>query len=323
MESVSLTTEDWQFIASTLLVFQETPQIGRIVSAIESVIPKEKEEEKPKPVKKVIIGINDFSGWRQQAAEVLIKAGIKCGRFEGTGEVSKGISYGHDPSETLVIVGNTSDGSRLSTVRATTQTAQVLAEVKQLVALGVTKGEFMNEAYLKGSSHNNEGATYAKLYLSALAAIRAAGLNFRLYANIDATMSWVEEMPTEFWVKVQGYTIHPYGAQSWAWGLAGYLKCLEYAAKKGASVGYIASEYGVELDGTEQGNSNFPQFSVKTEVERQKVIASMYERLIADNTAGGCEGIYYYQSHDDSGKWGLMDGLTPRASLSTVASFND
>lgn len=278
------------------------------------------EKAKETPVSKIIIGTNDFSGWQEAPAKTMVAAGIKCGRNEGTGEVAKAISYGHDPTDSVVIVGNTSSGSRLSTVNKATQTAQVVKEAEACAALGVELLEFMNEPYFKGQSHNKEGGVYAGLYLSALAAIKAKGLKVKLLACLDAEMAWVEAMPVEFWSNVQGLTIHPYGEQTWNYGLAGYLKCLQYASSKGANVGYYVTEYGVELKGK---NTQYPGFSVSTEAERQAAVTSMYNFLIKDKTAGGCKAIYYYQSHNDgTGTFGFMDDTNkPLPLMSTIAAF--
>lgn len=281
--------------------------------------PPHKEEPPVKPTS-VIIGTNDFSGWQEGPAKTMVAAGIKAGRIEGTGELSKAIGYGAVASEMMVIVGNTSDGSRLSTVNKSAQTAEVVKEAEACAKLGVGLLEFMNEPYLKGASHNKEGAKYAELYLSALAAIEAKGLKVRLLASLDCELSWVEAMPATFWASVQGFTIHPYGSLSWSFGWAGYLKCLEYASKKGANVGWFVSEDGTELNGK---TTQYPGFSVPTETERVQLVHAKYETYIASTVAGGCEGIYYYQSHNDStGTFGFMDNTNKALPLmSTIAAF--
>lgn len=314
---------------------------------------------KPPPIEppktSVIIGTNDFSGWQESPAKTMVAAGIKAGRIEGTGELSKAIGYGAVASEMMVIVGNTSDGSRLSTVNKSAQTAEVVKEAEACTKLGVGLLEFMNEPYLKGASHNKEGAKYAELYLSALAAIEAKGLKVRLLASLDCELSWVEAMPATFWASVQGFTIHPYGALSWSYGWAGYLKCLAYAEAKGANVGWFVSEDGVELNGVNMPmpaagtkshkiihaaadaelerrpltdrdlfvSTVYPGFSVPTEAERQPLVKSKIETYIASKVAGGCGGFYYYQSHNDStGTFGFMDNTNKALPLmSTIAAF--
>jgi hypothetical protein len=65
-----------------------------------------------------------------------------------------------------------------------------------------------------------------------------------------------------------------------------------------------------------------PPVTPPPETERQAQVKSMYERLIADKTAGGCKGIYYYQSHDDSNPFGFMNSdNSPRPLMSTIAAF--
>lgn len=290
-----------------------------VPAAPKPIEPPPHEEEPPKPTK-VIIGTNDWSGWQEGPAKTMLTAGIKAGRIEGTGELSKAIGYGAIASEMMVIVGNTSDSSRLSSVNKSAQTAEVLKEAEACAARGTQLLEFMNEPYLKGASHNKEGAKYAELYLSALAAIEAKGLKVRLLASLDCELSWVEAMPAEFWASVQGFTIHPYGSLSWSYGWAGYLKCLEYASKKGANVGWFVTEDGVELNGK---TTQYPGFSVNSEAERQALIKSKIETYIASTVAGGCEGFYYYQSHNDStGTFGFMDNTNkPLPLMSTIASF--
>lgn len=285
---------------------------------------KEEPPVKPPPVEPpktgVIIGTNDLSGWQEAPAKAMIVAGINAGRIEGTGELSKAIGYGAVASEMMVIVGNTSDGSHLSTVNKSAQTAEVVKEAEACAKLGVGLLEFMNEPYLKGASHNKEGARYAELYLSALAAIEAKGLKVRLLASLDCELSWVEAMPATFWTSVQGFTIHPYGSLSWSYGWAGYLKCLEYAQKKGANVGWFVSEDGTELNGK---TTQYPGFSVPTETERQALVKSKIETYIASKVAGGCGGFFYYQSHNDStGTFGFMDNTNKALPLmSTIAAF--
>lgn len=273
--------------------------------------------------RRIIIGTCDFSGWQEAPAKTMIAAGIKCGRHEGTSEVARALGYGHDPKDTLVIIGNTSDGQRLSAINQSALVGQCVKECEELVKLGVEKAELLNEWYLKGVAHNKECGVYEKLYLAVLAAIRAKGLAIRLYAGLDCELSQVEGMSAEFWAKVQGFTIHPYGTPSWSYGLAGYLQCLAYASQKGANVGYIVSEYGVELNGQEQGSTKFPGFSALNETLRGAQVETMYNLLTADRTAGGCEGIYYFQSHDDDGTtFGFMDNTNkPRELMNVISKY--
>lgn len=272
-------------------------------------------EPKPEPpappaIKSFVIGTNDPVGWGLANGKQIVAAGIKGARIEGPSQLVQTIEAGY--TDILVIVGNTSDGSRLSTVNKTSQTAQVVKEAEECAgAIAAHSGvsielEFMNEAYFKGASHNNEGAIYAALYSSAQAAIKAKGINIPLLANLDATLGWVEAMPVSFFATVDAWSIHPYGTPSWAYGLAGYLKALAYVEAHGGTGVHVVTEYGQEINGAEQGNSSFPGFSVALESERQTNTVQMAEGRYADPR---CRGFYYYESHHESTtvKFGFYD----------------
>jgi hypothetical protein len=219
----------------------------------------------PTPTTSVIFGTNDGSGWNRAPglpASEIIAAGMTSERLEGTGGLALSKACGF--KDQVVIVGNTSSGSSLVSVNVTAHTAQVLREAEACAAAGVELLEFGNEMYLKGRSHNGEGAAYAALFVSAWAAIKAKGLNVKLLANCDA-VNWIASMTTaqlKTIVEAGGFTIHPYGDPSWSYGLAGYLEQLALA---GENVPYYVTEYGCELNGT---TTQYPGWTFTTEAVR-------------------------------------------------------
>jgi hypothetical protein len=257
------------------------------------------------------IGTNDPVGWGVPDAQATVAAGIKGARIEGPSQLPAVIEAGY--KHVVVIVGNTADGSRLSSVNKSAHAAEVAAEGAEVERAASRSGldavlEDENEAYLKGGGHNGEAATYASIYEADAAALRAGGVKLPLLANLDVK-GWSTAMSTSTlkqMVADGGFSIHPYGRPAWAWGWSGYQAELQHVESiTGMKAPFYMTEYGVELNGASQGNENFPGFSLKTESERATGFAAMLANCHADPQ---CRALIWFESHNEVGQsWGFKD----------------
>jgi hypothetical protein len=254
---------------------------------------------------------------------VLEAAGVDSARIEGTGQLSAiAADGGHDATSTI-IVGNTSDGSALSTVNTASWTSSALAEVKTAAADGVTLVEVGNEMYLKGGVQN--GAKYAEMYVSLHEAETAAGVHVTLLFN-GGNSTWDKEgiaAESKLTTLVDAFSDHPYGfAHEGRRGWEGP-KGLEEQHADVVSLGfahptYYLTEYGIELAGS--GGTSPP---APTETARVQDIKEAYAEFTGLPYVGG---IWWYQSHNDSsGNWGVVSGegssAVGSAALNEIGSF--
>jgi hypothetical protein len=280
--------------------------------------------------------VNNISGWGPEQAHKLLATGIKSERLEygdyTTIQESTANGFSHD----TVVVGNTADGSRLSTIDTSSWVSSTLSAVKEEAANGVTLLEVGNEMYLKGGQAEPE--KYAEMYMALANAVDAAGVrsvkllfnSFGDYQRPDGTYSNVAE--GNGWLgdalraqpglkaRIDDFSQHPYGL-AWEnnentndWGPG----ALEAEHRQAVGLGfshtdYYATEFGVQLNaGGVTGSSSQTQ-----QAERIKAV---YTELIA---TGYVKGIWYYGPHDnETGTWGLVtDPWTPRQALTVVALF--
>ena len=291
----------------------------------------------------VIIGVNDGSGWGNQDAEQFVAGGIKSERTGSAGqdEYSRSLGFRND----TVIVGNTSDGSPLSSVSTASWTASALAEVRAAVANGYPLDEVGNEMSLKGNGNGNgEPAKYAEMFMSLANAVDASGIKgVKLlfssdgdYQRPDKTWSqmccgggWVADAlkaEPELLARVDGFVSHPYGRAHTDTPEHDGPGGMEDQHANVVALGfehtdYYLTEYGVQWTPGKEGPINAP-----TQALQAAWIREAYEEFVA---LPYVRGIWYYQTHDDSsGKWGLIEPqssgsspFVPREALGVIEGF--
>jgi hypothetical protein len=282
--------------------------------------------------------VNDGAGWGGAQSTALHAEGIWGDRVEMGGEPSLALSLGEGwkPEQTVVIVGNTPDGTPLSEIDQATWLAVALAQLKEAQALGVLAAEARNEWQLKGGVANPQLA--GAMFVGLAKAKRAAGLTIPLlwYTAGDwynpNTKAWEDDVAGKGWDEdalatnpqlaglIDGVSSHPYGkahqtpsGDTGPGGLEDQLKILQGLGVQGANHLYI-TEYGVNL--TEAGS----------EAEQAEQAKASYEEFLA---IPGLVGIWWYQIRDDpDGEFGLYETiddqplpLKPREVLSVVAGY--
>jgi len=284
----------------------------------------------------VIIGVNNISGWGPEQAQKMITAGIKSERLEYGDYTTIQDSIANGFSNDTVIVGNTPDGSRLSTIDTSSWVSSTLSAVKEEAANGVTIIEVGNEMYLKGGQA--EPVKYAEMYMALAKAVDTAGVkgvkllfnSFGDYQRLDGTYSNVTEgngwladalrVQPGLKTRIDDFSQHPYGL-AWEnnentddWGPG----ALEAEHKQAVELGlshtdYYVTEFGVQLEAGGVTGSN-------SQAQQAERIKAVYTELIG---TGYVKGIWYYGPHDnETGTWGLVaDPWTPRQALAVVASF--
>lgn len=283
----------------------------------------------PKP--KVIVGVNDGSGWGPAPAKQIIAAGLKSERLEGTTKLAESKANGF--SSHAVIVGNTPDTSPLSSVNVGAWVTNTIAEVLAAQAAGALVCEVINEPNLKGGVANP--AQYGKMYAALHEAKVAMGLTIPLafYTAGDwynaATKTWEQDASMKGWneaaitavpalkTAIDCICAHPYGkAHATGGGDAGP-GGLENQLKESVQAGVVNAD---KLYITEWGEIATGTGAPELATHAAAVEAAYVEFLGMPQT----RGIWYYQSHDDSnGRFGLIDNTTgvARPAFAVVAGL--
>ena len=278
-----------------------------------------------------ILGIVGGSGWGPQVAKKVIAVGFTSERLEAdSGYTTDKESYENGFRNDQIIIGNTPDGDRLSTVNIPTWVAHTLAQVKEAVSFNYTLLEVGNEMYLKGGVH--EPVKYAEMYVALAHAVTAAGIKgvtlmfnaFGDYETAGGELSlmssgrgWLgDALKAEPELKqlISAFSNHPYGIPGVKyvhgdWGMEGLEAQHHDAVSLGfAHTGFYATEYG---------ESNTRPSSMQIQAER---IKWAYDKMLAMPYV---RGVWYYQLHDDStGGWGLVSGSwEPRPALAVLENY--
>lgn len=123
-----------------------------------------------------VVGINDASGWGAGQAATIYNAGIHWARTNLTEFLTAAHNACNEGFSTVGIIANADDGTLLTTLNSVTVADQAVSELQSETRTAVA--EFMNEPYFKGNQA--WPVAYARLYMAALAAIRAAGFTQKL-----------------------------------------------------------------------------------------------------------------------------------------------
>lgn len=284
----------------------------------------------------VIIGTNDAAGWGPRAASRIRAAHILWDRIS----LHEGPTFGmqasvHDHFRVLAIVGNVDDGTPLGSVAPSAWAAYVVHQLR--ANPGVTLAEAGNEMYLKGG--RPEPVRYARMYMAALSAMRAAGIHVPLLFNMrgdyerPGAHSWSLDSQGGGWlgdalkavpglgpaILANGISIHPYGAigenSHDTYGVQS-VPADERLARRmlGGYPAFYITEFGFNLAGC-----GTPSGACSQQEQANKLRVA-YASFLSDPHVAG---IWWYQSHTDStGDWGYLNGNnSPRPAYGALAQI--
>jgi hypothetical protein len=288
--------------------------------------------------RKVFIGTNDAAGWGPAPAEKIRKAHIAWARvniFDGSTPELAGALKAH--FLVLGIVGNTLDSTPIAGIVPSAWAERVLNAIRNHP--GITIAEGSNEVYLKGG--RPEPVQYGLMYLAAVNLLHTAGVHVPLLFNMRGDYQrpngeWSLDSAGGGWlrdavngvpglaaaIRANGIAIHPYGALTEnshdTYGVRA-AAADEGVAKRvlGTVPKFYITEFGYALGAC---GATAGACTLKEQASKLK---AAYKAFIADPHV---EGIWWYQSHDDStGRWGFMnnDNTTRPAfgALSTIAGL--
>lgn len=281
-----------------------------------------------------IIGTNNGAGWGPAAAQTILAGHITWNRVEIGGPYNPISASQQEGFHTLAIVGNTEDGKPLKQTDPTSWGSSVAAQLQ--ANPGISIAEAGNEMYLKGAIA--EPVQYGKMYLAAINALKAAGIDTPLLFNMfgsysQANGTWSVDEHNGGWLRdavngvpglaaailANGVSVHPYGAlhensaDSYGVEAIAAQESLEQTVLGAIPPVYI-TEFGYDLGSCGQVDGACSQ------QEQAGKLRAAYEAFLANPHVAG---IWCYQSHDDgTGRWGYMnDDNTTRPSFNVLSSF--
>ncbi len=300
----------------------------------------EKGEPEREPIlpARTIIGTDDGSGWGAEAARTILAGHVTWDRVEVGSWPHVVQTSLEDGFKVLAIVGNVDDGTPLSHVEASAWAAQLVSQLQ--ANPGISLAEVGNEMYLKGGVANP--AQYGRMYLAAVRAARAAGIETPLLFNMtggyphgswSAPQGWSLDGAEGGWLREavranpglgeaileNGVSIHPYGA-------LGENNADDYGvnavpadeAVARAVLGAVPPTYITEFGYTLAACGR--DLGACSHAEQATKMAAAYAAFLEDPNV---RGIWWYQSHDDgTGMFGFMerDGAT-RPSFSVLSAI--
>jgi hypothetical protein len=269
-----------------------------------------------------IIGTNDAAGWGPAAAATIHSGHITWARVELQNGSTFSIRQALESHfKILAIVGNTNDGTPLANFEPLAWSREVVSQIRAAGAGNIAIAEAGNETYLKGG--RPEPVQYGRMYMAAVRAMRAANLRMPLLFNMRGDYlrpsgTWSRDSAGGGWlhdavvavpglreaILHNGVAIHPYGGVGEnnhdTYGVAA-AAADEAVARRvlGAYPRFYITEFGYDLGacGWNAGACSQPEQASK--------LRSAYAEFLADPHV---DGIWWYQSHDDStGHWGFMN----------------
>jgi hypothetical protein len=286
-----------------------------------------------------IIGTNDGAGWGPTAAQTILGGHITWNRVEIGMESNTPAASLEDGFRNLAIVGNIEDGTPLSQFSPSDWAHTVVSQLQSNP--GISIAEAGNEMYLKGNVANP--TQYGQMYLDAVNAMKAAGIHtpllFNMVGDYPTTGTWssstgysrdsqgggwlhdaVASVPgLGAAILANGLSTHPYGAlgeNSDDTNGVNAVAAQEAIAQRvlGAVPPFYITEFGYSLSNCGESDG------ACSEEEQATKMRAAYKVLLADPHV---EGIWWYQSHDDSsGHFGYMNSNnTTRPSFETLSSI--
>jgi hypothetical protein len=243
-----------------------------------------------------------------------------------------------DGFKVLAIVGNIGDSTPLSQINPSQWGAEVVEEIK--ANPGISIAEAGNEMYLKGGIANP--VQYGKMYLAAVNTMSASGIHVPLLFNMfgdyprgsfSSPTSWSQDAGGGGWLRdavkgvpglaaailANGLSSHPYGALAENYADEyGVVAIPAQEAILGAVLGSIPPIYLTEF-GYALNRCGSPEGACSQQEQASKMHAA-YTAFLADPHV---EGIWWYESHDDStGEYGFMNNdNTVRPAFEVLSSF--
>jgi hypothetical protein len=285
-----------------------------------------------------IIGTNDAAGWGPSPARAIRRGHITWDRVDLEGPYNALPVSLRDGFKVLAIVGNVE--VPLSEVNPSEWGANVAYELE--ATKGISIAEAGNESYLKGGVANP--VQYGRMYMAAIEAMHAVGIHTRLLFNMTGDIplytwaypgSWSEDANGGGWLReavtavpglasailANGISVHPYGAlgedKHDDWGTASVAADEAVAdAVLGAIPAVYVTEFGYSLNYCASNNG-----ACSSSEQASKLLAA-YKVFLADPHV---EGIWWYQSHDDStGHFGFMtEKSRPRPAFRVLAAIGE
>ncbi len=280
-----------------------------------------------------IIGTNDGAGWGEAPAKTILAGHITWNRVEIGAQWNTVPASLSDGFKVLAIVGNTANGTPLSQVEPNQWGAEVVKEIE--ANPGISIAEAGNEVYYKGGVANP--VQYGKMYLAAVNATKAAGIDIRLLFNMwgdyDAASGFSSDSAGGGWlraavggvpglaaaIRANGLSTHPYGALTENYeddGGVAAVRVQEAVAQTvlGAIPPFYVTEIGYAMSrcGASDGACS--------QQEQASKMQEAYAALLADPHVAG---IWWFESHDDGeGEFGFMNGNnTTRPSFDVLSAI--
>jgi hypothetical protein len=315
------------------------PEVSIAYPASSAPVSEAPAEPPSLPVTGKIIGTNDGAGWGPAAAQTILGGHVTWNRVEIGMESNTPAASLADGFHNLAIVGNIEDGTPLSQFSPSGWASTVVSQLQSNP--GISIAEAGNEMYLKGNVANP--TRYGQMYLDAVNAMQAAGIDtpllFNMVGDYPTTGTWssstgysrdsqgggwlhdaVASVPgLGAAILANGLSTHPYGAlgeNSDDTNGVNAVAAQEAVAQRvlGAVPPFYITEFGYSLSncGESDGACSEPEQATK--------MRAAYRVLLADPHV---EGIWWYQSHDDSsGRFGYMNSdNTTRPSFETLSSI--
>jgi hypothetical protein len=285
-----------------------------------------------------IIGTNDGVGWGEAPAATILAGHITWNRVEigdPYNTAPRSLAYGF---KVLAIAGNIGNGTPLSQINPSQWGTEVANEIK--ANPGITIAEAGNEMYYKGGVANP--VQYGKMYLAAVNAMNAAGIHIPLLFNMwgdypkgsySSPSGYSRDGSGGGWLRdavngvpglaaailANGLSTHPYGALTENYDDEGGVAAVPpQESVAHAVLGSVPTFYITEF-GYNMSRCGAPEGACSQQDQANKLGAA-YKAFLADPHV---DGIWWYQSHDDSnGEFGFMNSdNTTRLSFDTLSSI--
>jgi hypothetical protein len=283
-------------------------------------------------------------------AETLVSDGIASDRIEtyNSAELEGEETYGNSLANTAkyhfvnndVIVGNTDDAERLSTITTSTWAKEAREQVEHAAANGNVLMEVGNEMWLKGQcSECTEPAKYGEMFVALSKEVQKAKeskaipqdvkLLFDLtgdyylggskWSNANEKHGWLGDAlaaQPELKSRIEGFTFHPYDVEGltlaeeeklvtyeYDYGLRGMKRDYEEAVELGIKhTNVYATEFGICAN-KECNTGN----AAKTEAEENKQAETVYSEMLGANFPE-LKGLWWYDAYPVEDKYGFFKG---------------
>jgi hypothetical protein len=318
-----------------------TPVGGPWAKEVSVTYPPAEGETPPTPppaLSHKIIGTNDAAGWGPTFAHTLLAGHITWNRVEigsPNNPISLSQQYGF---RSIAIVGNTPDGTPLSSYSPTQWAQTVVTQLAEHPEIALA--EAGNEMYYKHGTA--DPVQYGRMYLAAVNAVKAAGIHTPLLFNMfgdyavtspNGSTSWSQDAHNGGWLRdavngvpglasaisANGLSTHPYGAVGEDQADDAGVKSVagqEAVARTvlGTTPPFYITEFGYDL-----AACGAPRGACSLQEQASKMQAA-YNVFLADPSVAG---IWWYQAHDDStGQFGFInEGNTTRPAFGVISAF--